>query len=105
MTATDSGGLKDTKTVRLDPQTVILSFQTTPGGLKLAVNGTSSTSSFTRTVIVGSTNTISALSPQPKGGKTYQFISWSDGGAQTHSITAPTTAKTYTARFKTVSGS
>jgi glucose/arabinose dehydrogenase len=105
LTATDSGGLKDIKTVRLDPRTVILSFQTTPGGLKLAVNGTSSTSSFTRTVIVGSTNTISAVSPQPKAGKTYQFVSWSDGGAQTHTITAPSTARTYTARFKSISGS
>jgi PKD repeat protein/glucose/arabinose dehydrogenase len=101
LTATDSGGLKDTKSVRLDPQTVNLSFQTTPGGLKLAVNSSSSTASFTRTVIVGSSNTISAVSPQPKGGKTYQFVSWSDGGTQTHTITAPSTAKTYTARFKT----
>ena len=100
LTATDSGGLTDTKTVRLDPRTVILSFQTTPGGLKLVVNSTSSTASFSRTVIVGSTNTISAVSPQPKGGKTYQFVSWSDGGAQTHTITAPSTARTYTARFK-----
>jgi hypothetical protein len=85
----------DTKTVRLDPRTVILTFQTTPGGLKLAVNSASSTASFTRTVIVGSTNTISAVSPQPKGGKTYRFVSWSDGGAQTHTITAPTTTATY----------
>ncbi|HWI01511.1 MAG TPA: PQQ-dependent sugar dehydrogenase [Propionibacteriaceae bacterium] len=100
LTATDSGGRTDTKTVRLDPRTVILTFQTTPGGLKLAVNSTTSTASFTRTVIVGSTNTISAVSPQPKGGKTYQFVSWSDGGAQTHTITAPTTTATYSARFK-----
>jgi PKD repeat protein len=100
LTATDSGGLTDTKTVRLDPRTVILTFQTTPGGLKLVVNSTSSTSSFSRTVIVGSTNTISAVSPQPKGGKTYQFVSWSDGGAQTHTITAPSTTATYSARFK-----
>ncbi len=57
---------------------------------------------FTRTVIVGSTNSVSAVSPQLKGGKTYRFVSWSDGGAQTHTITAPTTARTYTARFKEV---
>jgi hypothetical protein len=51
-------------------------------------------------VIIGSTNTISAVSPQTKGKRTYQFSSWSDGGAQTHGITAPATATTYTARFK-----
>jgi hypothetical protein len=77
-----------------------LTFQTTPGGLRLAVNGTQSTSVFTRTVIVGSSNTVSAVTPQTKGGKSYQFISWSDGGAQTHTITAPTTTATYSARFK-----
>ena len=33
LTATDSGGLTDTETVRLDPQTVDLTFQTSPGGL------------------------------------------------------------------------
>jgi hypothetical protein len=51
-------------------------------------------------VIVGSTNTISAVSPQTKGKKTYNFVSWSDGGAQTHDIVAPATATTYNARFR-----
>jgi glucose/arabinose dehydrogenase len=100
LTATDSGGLEDTKTVRLDPKTVNLTFQTNPGGLTLAVNGTSSKASFTRTVIVGSSNSVSATTPQTKGGKTYTSASWSDGGAPTHNIVAPATDATYTARFK-----
>jgi glucose/arabinose dehydrogenase/PKD repeat protein len=100
LTATDSGGLSHTVTRRLDPRTVVLTFQTTPGGLQLAVNGTPSTATFTRTVIVGSTNSIAAPSPQTKGGKSYSFQSWSDGGAQTHNITAPPTAATWTARFR-----
>ena len=57
LTATDSGGLTDTKTIRLDPRTVTLTFSSIPGGLRLAVNGTEGTATFTRTVIVGSTNT------------------------------------------------
>ena len=100
LTATDSGGLTGTRTLRLDPRTVVLTFQSTPGGLRLAVNGSQATATFTRTVIIGSTNTISAVSPQTKGKKTYSFISWSDGGAQTHVITAPAAATTYTARFR-----
>jgi glucose/arabinose dehydrogenase len=100
LTATDLGGLRDTKSVQLDPRTVNLTFQTTPGGLSLTVNGTSANATFTRTVIVGSTNTISAVSPQSKGKRTYTFVSWSDGGAQTHSIVAPATGTTYTARFR-----
>jgi glucose/arabinose dehydrogenase len=100
LTATDSGGLQDTKTLRLDPRTVVLTFATSPGGLRLAVNGTEGTATFTRTVIIGSSNSVSAITPQTKGKQTYTFSSWSDGGAQTHNIVAPATATTYTARFK-----
>ena len=100
LTATDSGGLSSTVTRRLDPRTVVLTFQTNPGGLQLAVNGATATAAFTRTVIVGSTNSIAALSPQPKGGKSYIFQSWSDGGAKAHNIVAPATATTYSARFR-----
>ncbi|HMG30263.1 MAG TPA: hypothetical protein VK585_09105, partial [Jiangellaceae bacterium] len=100
LTAKDSGGLTDIKTLRLDPRTVVLTFQTVPGGLRLVVNGGQGTAAFSRTVIVGSTNTISAISPQLKGPKSYAFVSWSDGGAQTHAIVAPAAATTYTARFR-----
>jgi glucose/arabinose dehydrogenase len=100
LTATDSGGLSHTVTRRLDPRTVVLTFSTNPGGLRLVVNGTEGTATFTRTVIVGSTNSISAPSPQTKSRKTYVFASWSDGGVQTHNIVAPATATTYTARFR-----
>ena len=101
LTATDSGGLTNTRSVRLDPQTVILTFTTEPKGLKLVVNSASSKAPVTtHTVIVGSQNTISAVSPQTKGNKSYTFSSWSDGGLQTHPITAPATNTTYTARFR-----
>jgi hypothetical protein len=100
LTATDSGGLRDTKILRLDPKTVTLSFQTNPGSLKLTFNGAQATATFTRAVIVGSRNSVSAISPQTKGGQTYNFSSWSDGGAQTHDIIAPAAAATYTARFQ-----
>jgi hypothetical protein len=35
-------------------------------------------------------------------GKTYAFVSWSDGGTQNHTIRAPSTATTYTATFRRV---
>ena len=50
---------------------VTLTFQTVPGGLNLIVGGTSAKSAFTRNVIVGSSNTVSAVSPQAKGSKQY----------------------------------
>ncbi len=101
LVATDAGGLTDTKSVRLDPRTVALSFQTNPTGLKLAVGSTQATAPFSQTVIVGSTNSVSAISPQTLSGAIHQFASWSNGGAQTHNIVAPATAATYTATFRT----
>jgi hypothetical protein len=101
LTATDSGGLTGTASVRLDPKTVVLTFQTSPAsGFQLVVGSTSQQAPFSRTVIVGSTNSISATSPQITKGQTYQFDSWSDGGAQTHTITAPSAATTYSAKYR-----
>ena len=54
---------------------------------------------FTRTVIAGSRNTLSAPTPQTKAKKSWVFKSWSDGGAQTHDITADNST-TYTATYK-----
>jgi glucose/arabinose dehydrogenase len=99
LTATDAGGASQTVVRRLDPQTVVLTFASNPSGLQLSVNAASQATPFTRTVIVGSSNSITAPSPQTSGGSTYAFSSWSDGGAQTHNITAPASAATYTATF------
>ena len=98
LTATDAAGSAVTTSVALQPQTVVLSFASSPAGLQLTVNGVSSTTTFTRTIIVGSTNSLSATTPQVLNGTTYEFSSWSDGGAQTHNITSPTDA-TYTATY------
>jgi uncharacterized repeat protein (TIGR01451 family) len=99
LTATDSGGLSDTKTLQLDPRTVELSFASSPSGLQLVVGGSSSTTPFTRTVIEGSNNSISAPSPQALGATDYEWVSWSDGLARSHNIVAGTAA-TYTATYQ-----
>jgi glucose/arabinose dehydrogenase len=99
LTATDSFGTTASVTRRLDPQTVVLTFQSVPSGLSLAVGATSAATPFQRTVIIGSQNSVSATSPQTLAGTTYSFASWSDGGAQTHTIVAPATNTTYTATY------
>lgn len=99
LTATDSGGLRHTTSRRLNPKTVKLTFESKPTGLRLVVGGVAGTTTFSRTVIIGSKNTISAPSPQTTNGITYRFKSWSDGGAQTHDIIAPAAPATYTARY------
>ena len=103
LTATDSGGLTSTTSVRLDPKTVVLTFKTNPGGLvlsDLAVNEASVKTPFSVTVVVGSANSVSAPSPQQFNKSTYYFTSWSDGGPQSHTITAPAVNTTYTATYR-----
>ena len=104
LTATDSGGLSDTASVELQPATVDLTFETQPSGLDLALNGDGQPTPFTRTVIVNSNNTITAPTPQAWSGSTYDFESWSDGGAATHNIIASATPTTYTVEFSPSSG-
>ncbi len=100
LTATDSGGLQSTTSVLINPRTATLTFLSAPSGLSLTVGGVSTTTPFTRTVIVSSRNTIAATSPQVLGGTSYQFLSWSDSGTQTHDVT-PASSITYTATYTT----
>ena len=101
LTVTDSGGLQSNASVFVHPQTVTLTFQSRPEELQLTVNDATVKTPFTRTVIVGSANSVSAPSPQSRGRRrVYEFSRWSDGGDQTHTITAPETATTYTAIYK-----
>jgi glucose/arabinose dehydrogenase len=101
LTATDSGGLSHTRSVRLDPRTVDLTLASSPSGLRLGFDGAQAPAPFTRRVIVGSRHSITADTPQPgPGKKTYQFQAWSDGGDTSHDIIAPAVNTTYTATYK-----
>jgi len=101
LTATDSDGHAKSTTVRLNPKTVVLTFTSNPSGARLAVGGSEQVTPFTRTVIVGSNNSVSAPSPQNLTlGLRFRYTSWSDGGAQSHNIQAPTAATTYRANFQ-----
>jgi glucose/arabinose dehydrogenase len=100
LTATDSGGLTTTRKVHLDPKTVRLRFASRPTGAKLAVGSADARTPFSRTLIVGSINSISAPSRFVSEGQEYRFHNWSDGGARTHNIVAPATDTTYRATFR-----
>jgi PKD repeat protein len=102
LTATDATGLSASASVNLNPQTVGLTFQSSPSGAQLTVGTFSGTAPFTRTVIVNSMNSLSAPN-QSIGGSPYVFSSWSDGGAQTHTIRAPAAPATYTATLNKAS--
>jgi glucose/arabinose dehydrogenase len=104
LTATDSAGARASTSLQVDPRTVDLTFATSPTGLQLAVGPALVTAPATRTVIVSSSNSVSAPSPQTLGGTSLAFSSWSDGGARVHNLIAPATPTTYTATFDSCAG-
>jgi hypothetical protein len=54
--------------------------------------------------VVGVRRTLGVVSPQSRSGVSYEFASWSDGGAAQHSIATPVANTTYIANFRTISG-
>ncbi len=102
LTATDAGGLTDAQTIQLDPQTVLLTLASQPGGAALSFNSDSGAAPLTHEVIARSRNSIGATTPQTIGGQGHVFESWSDGGAASHDITAPDADATLTAQLRAV---
>ena len=101
LTATDSGGLTVTTSVNIQPRTASLTFQSSPSALLLTAGTTTARAPFTITAIVN--GSLQLIAPaQRYRGKNYVFVSWSDGGAQQHSITVPSTNATYTATYRRV---
>ena len=98
LTATDAQGLSASASVNLNPKKVVLTLNSRPGGRELSIGTVTATTPFTHTVIVGSANAVSAPN-QSMNGTEFVFRSWSDGGAQTHTIVAPAAPTTFTAKF------
>jgi chitodextrinase len=98
--ATDNGGATSTTTRVVNPQTSNVTFTTNPAGLQVVYGGTSRQTPFTVASIVGSTQTISA--PTPQGA--FAFSSWSDGGARQHNITIGPSNTSLVANFTTGGG-
>jgi hypothetical protein len=74
---------------------------TLPVGLSLTVDGGNCVSPCTLYWLPGTNHTIATTTPQSGAGTQYVFTSWSDGGAQSHSIVASSSPPTYTASFAT----
>ncbi len=98
----DSGGLENTTFVEIFPRKATITLASNPTGLQLTLDGAPVTAPHVFVGVVGMVRTIAAVSPQTFGGATYNFVSWSDGGAISHNITTPSSNTTYTANFNTV---
>ncbi len=102
LTVTDSAGQTHTSFRDVTPRTVSLSLATSPPGLQATLDGQPITTPVSITSVVGMQRTLGVASPQTFGGTTYQFVSWSDGGATSHVINSPASATTYTATYQLV---
>jgi uncharacterized repeat protein (TIGR02543 family) len=87
-------------TLTVNPQMVAVTVGTSPGGLNFTVDGTPYSGSNNFSWVLNSQHTIATSSPQGSNGTQYTFSNWSDGGAQSHQVTA-SAAATYTASFNT----
>jgi hypothetical protein len=81
-----------------------ITLTTVPVGLSVLLNGTARTTPYTQQSVVGITHTIGVTSPQSSD-RTYEFVSWSDNGTQSHTVNAPATNTTYTATFRDITAS
>ena len=84
------------------PHKVNLTFVTEPAGLTVNVGGISHVTPYVLDTLTGFQHLIDAPN-QTQGSVIYSFGSWSDGGAQSHTITAGEVAATYTAAYQGVS--
>jgi hypothetical protein len=87
------------------PRKANVTLASTPSGLQVKLDGMPHATPFTFTGVAGIHRTIEAVQPQVFGGTNYIFNSWSDGGAETHTISTPATATTLTAQYSNSSNS
>ena len=105
LSATDSHGITQTIEQDFNPHKIPLTFNTNPSGGKIHIDeddvdsGGNVTSGQTVTSWDGYQIHVTANN-QSIGGTSEVFQSWSDGGAQSHAITTPGAATSYTATFK-----
>ena len=101
LTVRDSGGLTQTTQRDVLPRKSQLTLATNPAGLQLRLDG-QPVSYATRpsTASSASCARLEAPATQVSGGTTYEFVSWSDGGARIHDISTPATNTTYTATYR-----
>src|SRR6185436_16213054 len=104
LTVRDSGGLTHTTFRDVLPRKVQLTLATNPAGLSLRLDGQPVTTPVTFDAVVGIVRTIGAPTPQTSGASSYDFVSWSDGGAASHTISTPAANTTYTATYRVATG-
>jgi glucose/arabinose dehydrogenase len=99
LTVTDSTGLQHQTTRDLNPNKVTMTLASNIPGLTVNLDGVPTVTPSSVVGVVGISRTLQAPLSQSLGGQTYQFDSWSDGGAATHNIFTPDVDTTFTANY------
>lgn len=92
-------GATHTQSIRIRPETVQLTFQTQPSGLRLVLDGASYATPITVISAKGWAFEVSAPFQTQPACRAYAFETWSDGDAATHQLTTPDNDRTFTATF------
>jgi hypothetical protein len=100
--ATDSDGNTSTTFRDVVPLKSTVTLATVPGGLSVLLDGSPFTAPKTFVGVENFKRQITAPLTQTAGGRTYEFVSWSDGGPADHSIQTPIDDATFTATYRDV---
>lgn len=102
MLTVQDGVLSDTKFVDIRPRTSTISLATQPPGLRVTLDGQPMATPLSVVGVEGVIRALGVVSPQTAGALTFEFVSWSDGGAATHEIATPINGTTFTATYRSV---
>ncbi|MEI6075951.1 MAG: LamG-like jellyroll fold domain-containing protein [Verrucomicrobiota bacterium] len=99
LTVADTNGNQQSASVDVLPRLGTLNLATVPPGLQLGLDSQTMTAPTSVVMVAGLTRSLLAPSSQSLSGSNYNFVVWSDGGAQTHNVIVPTNPASYTAGF------
>ena len=100
LTVKDSAGLTNTTFRDIKPQLSTITLASKPAGFQLTLDGQPVSTPTSFQSVVGVQRTIGVSGPQTLNSIAYEFASWSDSGAATHTISTSSSNKTYTATFR-----
>jgi len=101
LTVTDSDGLTDIERVYVWPDKINQTVTTNRTGLEIEFDAIPRATPHERETLIGFNHTVTAPTPQCVDGTTYEFVSWSDGGNRSHTVTAPGSDQTLVANYTT----
>jgi glucose/arabinose dehydrogenase len=99
LTVTDKSGLSTTQSVDVKPNLVALTFDASNPAVTYTIDGVPHKGRYTEQAVVGVERVLNAPSPQHVSDGQLVFNSWSDGGAQSHTIITPGTNTSYVVTY------